>query len=160
MSLTARLTGKKAVIACSEMKSEALASGLRELGAEVTILPVISMREIGDMTALDAALNVLPEYSVDHIHQRLWRPLFPAAPGDPEPPPRPGSRPSNLRCRAGHRFPAGGIRHSRYPGAARIHGRGHPRCPRRMARGAAQSGGQAHPVAPGTGVQGTPPARA
>ncbi len=63
MSLTARLTGKKAVVACSEMKSEALASGLKELGAEVTILPVILMREIGDMTALDAALNVLPEYS-------------------------------------------------------------------------------------------------
>jgi uroporphyrinogen III methyltransferase / synthase len=57
------LTGKKALIACSEMKSEALASGLRELGAEVTIFPVISMREIENKTALDAALSRLPEYA-------------------------------------------------------------------------------------------------
>jgi uroporphyrinogen III methyltransferase/synthase len=58
------LAGKNAVIACSESKSEALASGLGALGADVRIFTVLSIREIPDQSALDAAL--------DHLHEYAW----------------------------------------------------------------------------------------
>jgi len=58
------LAGKNVVIACSESKSEALASGLRALGAEVRVFTVLSIRETSDQGALDAAL--------DHLHEYAW----------------------------------------------------------------------------------------
>jgi uroporphyrinogen III methyltransferase/synthase len=45
------------------MKSEMLAAGIRALGARVLILPVISIKGIADITALDAALDALQRYS-------------------------------------------------------------------------------------------------
>lgn len=51
------------LIACSELKSESLAAGLRALGAEVLVLPVISIRGTADKRALDAALDELNEYA-------------------------------------------------------------------------------------------------
>jgi uroporphyrinogen III methyltransferase/synthase len=57
------LTGKMALLACSEMKSESLTSGLAALGAEVLVFPVISIREIADKSALDTALDNLDEYA-------------------------------------------------------------------------------------------------
>ena len=57
------LTGKMALLACSEMKSESLISGLAALGAEVLVFPVISIREIADKSALDTALDNLDEYA-------------------------------------------------------------------------------------------------
>jgi uroporphyrinogen III methyltransferase/synthase len=57
------LTRKIALVACSEAKSEALSTGLRSLGAEVTIFPVISIKGIVDARALDAALDNLGDYS-------------------------------------------------------------------------------------------------
>ncbi|MGD0308734.1 MAG: uroporphyrinogen-III synthase [Acidobacteriota bacterium] len=58
------LAGKSVVIACSESKSEALASGLGALGAEVRIFTILSIRETQDKSALDAAL--------DHLHEYAW----------------------------------------------------------------------------------------
>jgi uroporphyrinogen III methyltransferase / synthase len=57
------LAGKRVVLACSEMKSAALASGLELLGAELLVFPVISLREIADKSALDVALGQLDDYS-------------------------------------------------------------------------------------------------
>jgi uroporphyrinogen III methyltransferase/synthase len=58
------LAGKSAVIACSKSKSEALASGLGALGADVRLFTVLSIRDIQDKRALDAAL--------DHLHEYAW----------------------------------------------------------------------------------------
>lgn len=57
------LTHRTVLVACSEAKSEALSTGLKSLGAEVLIFPVISIRGIADTRALDAALDDLGEYS-------------------------------------------------------------------------------------------------
>jgi uroporphyrinogen III methyltransferase/synthase len=57
------LTHRTALVACSETKSEALAAGLKALGAKVIIFPVISIRGIADKRALDAALDDLSAYS-------------------------------------------------------------------------------------------------
>jgi uroporphyrinogen III methyltransferase/synthase len=58
------LAGKSVVIACSESKSEALASGLGALGAEIRVFNVLSIRETPDQSVLDAAL--------DHLHEYAW----------------------------------------------------------------------------------------
>lgn len=58
------LAGKSVVIACSESKAEALASGLGALGADVRVFNVLSIRETADQSALDAAL--------DHLHEYAW----------------------------------------------------------------------------------------
>lgn len=57
------LTHRTALVACSEAKSGALSAGLRSLGAEVLIFPVISTKGIADKRVLDAALDGLNQYS-------------------------------------------------------------------------------------------------
>lgn len=57
------LAGRTALVACSEMKSETVAAGLRALGAHVVTLPVISIRPLADNAALDAALGNLAAYA-------------------------------------------------------------------------------------------------
>ncbi len=51
------------MIACSEMKSANLSSGLESLGATVIVFPVIRIKELGDKSALDASLDRLAEYA-------------------------------------------------------------------------------------------------
>jgi uroporphyrinogen III methyltransferase/synthase len=50
-------------VACSAKKISILSDGLRELGATVTPLPVIEIREIEDKGPLDHALNSLGTYA-------------------------------------------------------------------------------------------------
>lgn len=57
------LARKTALLACSELKAAPLAAGLKELGAEVCIFPVIQIQAIVDRTKLDAALDELGGYS-------------------------------------------------------------------------------------------------
>jgi uroporphyrinogen III methyltransferase/synthase len=57
------LLRRTALLACSEMKSQHLASGLAALGAEVRIFPAIEIREIADKRALDMALDHLDKYA-------------------------------------------------------------------------------------------------
>ncbi len=57
------LEGKYAAVACSPGKSLRLLNGLREMGARVDALPVISIQELEDPSALDAALGQLDSYS-------------------------------------------------------------------------------------------------
>ena len=56
------LLRRTALLACSEMKAEILASGLAALGAEILVFPVMEIREIADRRALDTALDHLDKY--------------------------------------------------------------------------------------------------
>ena len=57
------LVQRRALIACSEMKAEKLASGLTDLGADVTVFPVISIVPVTDKAPLDCALDRLQSYA-------------------------------------------------------------------------------------------------
>jgi len=57
------LARKRVLIACSDMKAEKLASGLTDLGADVTVFPVISMVPAADKAPLDNALDRLQEFA-------------------------------------------------------------------------------------------------
>jgi uroporphyrinogen III methyltransferase/synthase len=57
------LAHKTVMIACSEMKTIDLTSGLESLGAKVIVFPVIQIKELGDKSALDAALDRLAAYA-------------------------------------------------------------------------------------------------
>jgi len=48
------LLRRTALLACSDMKVESLASGLAALGAEIPVFPVMEIREIADKRALAA----------------------------------------------------------------------------------------------------------
>lgn len=57
------LAHRTVMIACSEMKTVNLNSGLESLGARVIVFPVIQIKELGDKSALDASLDRLAEYA-------------------------------------------------------------------------------------------------
>ena len=61
--MSALLQGKSAAVACSPEKSAKILLGLKEMGASVTRLPVIEIRETEDKDALDAALSRLDLYA-------------------------------------------------------------------------------------------------
>ena len=56
------LAGRRALVACSAQKSDALVQGLTVLGAEVRPLEVIKIREITDKRAVNSALARLELY--------------------------------------------------------------------------------------------------
>ena len=56
------LSRTRALIACSELKAGKLSSGLADLGAEVTVFPVISIVPVADKALLDKALERLESY--------------------------------------------------------------------------------------------------
>jgi uroporphyrinogen-III synthase len=57
------LARKRALLACSEMKSGSLVAGLESLGADVLVFPVILIKAIDDKRALDAALDAMHQYA-------------------------------------------------------------------------------------------------
>ncbi len=57
------LACKTVMIACSEMKTLNITSGLESLGAKVIGFPVIEIKELSDKRALDAALDRLAGYA-------------------------------------------------------------------------------------------------
>jgi uroporphyrinogen III methyltransferase/synthase len=62
-SAKAPLNNKLVFLGCSEKTSHSLSNGLQAMGAEVTLLPLISIRAMEDHSELDAALHRLHEYS-------------------------------------------------------------------------------------------------
>jgi len=60
---TKPLMRRTALLACSELKAESLASGLADLGADILHFPVVEIREIADKRALDTALDQLDKYA-------------------------------------------------------------------------------------------------
>jgi uroporphyrinogen III methyltransferase / synthase len=62
MNAARPLQNRKTVVACSEDKSEALARGLADMGAEVTILPVLAIRPIEDSAAIRNAVLTIHSY--------------------------------------------------------------------------------------------------
>jgi uroporphyrinogen III methyltransferase/synthase len=60
--LAPMLRGKRVVIACSEDKAKALSLGLEEMGAEVAVLPVVSIRPMAESEAMRKALGEIRSY--------------------------------------------------------------------------------------------------
>jgi uroporphyrinogen III methyltransferase / synthase len=56
------LRGKRVVIACSEEKAQVLSPGLAQMGAEVAVLPVVSIRPIPQSEAIRKALDEISSY--------------------------------------------------------------------------------------------------
>jgi uroporphyrinogen III methyltransferase/synthase len=61
--MSSLLSGKSAMIACSEMKAPHLAAGIEKMGASVRFLPVMEIREFSEQSLMDTALSRLHEYA-------------------------------------------------------------------------------------------------